>query len=102
MKCKQRKFIFIMYHVTEIFSFCRDLNNQVSNLFWDLKLTFHFTFWILFWDLGFIVLALTSSHSSSSPGAESNQSNVTCFDIIRSHQTSLLVRRQEVRENSQI
>ena len=44
--------------------------------------------------------ALASSHSS--PGVESNQSNVTCFDLIRSHQTRLLVRRQEVRENSQI
>ena len=49
-----------------------------------------------------IVLALTSSHSSSSPGVESNQGNVTCFDLFRSHQTRLLVRRQEVRENSQI
>ena len=49
-----------------------------------------------------IVLALTSSHSSSSPGVESNHSNVTCFDLVRSHQTRLLVRRQEVRENSQI
>ena len=30
------------------------------------------------------MLALTSSHSSSSPGVESNQSNVTCFNLIRS------------------
>ena len=45
------------------------------------------------------MLALTSSHSTSSPGVESNQSNVTCF-YIRSLQTCLLVRRQEVRENS--
>ena len=29
-------------------------------------------------------------------------SNVTCFDLIRSHQSRLLVRRQEVREKSQI
>ena len=42
------------------------------------------------------MLALTSSHSSSSPGVESNQNNVTCFDLIRSHQTRLLVRQQEV------
>ena len=40
------------------------------------------------------VLALTSSHSSSSPGVESNQKN---FDLIRTHQTHLLVRRHEVR-----
>ena len=45
------------------------------------------------------MLALTSSHSTSSPGVESNQSNVTYF-YIRSLQTCLLVRRQEVRENS--
>ena len=38
----------------------------------------------------------------SSPEVESNQSNVTCFDLIWSHQTRLLVRRLEVRENSQI
>ena len=44
------------------------------------------------------MLALTSSQSSSSPGVESNQNNVTCFDLIRSHQTRLLVRRQEVRK----
>ena len=31
-----------------------------------------------------------------------SQSNVTCFNLIESHQTHLLVRRQEVRENSQI
>ena len=36
------------------------------------------------------MLTLSSSHSSSSPGVESNQSNVTCFDLIRSHQTRLL------------
>ena len=49
----------------------------------------------------FIVLSL-SPHSSSSPGVESNQSNVTCFNLIRSHQTCLLVlvRQQEVRESS--
>ena len=47
-----------------------------------------------------IVFALTCSHSSSSPRVESNQSNVTCFDLIRSHETCLLVRRQEVGENS--
>ena len=29
------------------------------------------------------MLAPTSSHSSSSPGVESNQSNVTCFDLIK-------------------
>ena len=45
-----------------------------------------------------IELVLTSSHSSLSSGVESNQSNVTCFDLIRSHQTRLLVRRQEVRK----
>ena len=49
-----------------------------------------------------IVLALTSSHSFSSLGVESNPSNVTCFNLFRSHQTRLLVRRQEVRENSHI
>ena len=27
------------------------------------------------------MLALTSSHSSSSPGVESNQNNVTCYDL---------------------
>ena len=30
-----------------------------------------------------IVLALTSSHSSSSPGVKSKQSNVTCLDLIQ-------------------
>ena len=42
------------------------------------------------------MLALTSSHSFSSPGVETNQSNVTFFDLIRSNQTCspLLVRRQ--------
>lgn len=49
-----------------------------------------------------IVLALTSSHSSSSTGIESNQTNVTRFDLVRSHQTQLLVSRKEVRENSLI
>ena len=46
-----------------------------------------------------IVLALTSSHSSSSPGVECNQSNVTFFDLIRSHQTHLLMRQKETRKN---
>ena len=35
------------------------------------------------------MLALTSSHSSSSPGVESNQSSVTCFDLIGSHRTRI-------------
>ena len=43
-------------------------------------------------------MALTSSYSFSSKGAESNQSKVTCFDLIM--QTRLLVRRKEVRQNS--
>ena len=30
-----------------------------------------------------------------SPGVESNQNNVTCFDLIRSHQTHLLVKTLE-------
>ena len=33
---------------------------------------------------------------------ESNQSYVICFDLIRFHQTHLLVRRQEVRGNSNL
>ena len=49
-----------------------------------------------------IMLEPTSFYSSPSPGVKRNQSNVTCFDLIWSHQTRLLVRRQEVRENSQI
>ena len=40
-----------------------------------------------------IVLALTNSHISLFPGVESNMSNVTCFDLIRSHKTLDATRR---------
>ena len=46
-----------------------------------------------------IVLVLTDSDSYSSLGVWSNQKNVTCFDLLRSHQTRLLERHQEVKEN---
>ena len=48
------------------------------------------------------MLTLKSSHRSSSPVVESDQSIVTCFDLIRSHQPRLLVRRQEVRKLSNL
>ena len=55
------------------------------------------TFLKLIWASKSIMLAVTSSHSSSSPGVESNQSNVICFELIRSRQdTLILVRWQKV------
>ena len=48
------------------------------------------------------VLAITSYHSSPSPDVESNQTNMTSSDLIRSYQTCLLVWQQEVSENSQL
>ena len=40
------------------------------------------------------MLTLTSTHISSSPGVESNQSNVTCFDLIRSAHTGEATRSE--------
>ena len=36
------------------------------------------------------MLAITSSRSSSSPGVESNETNVTCFDLISSSSDMLI------------
>ena len=61
-----------------IFRFC-------LRTFSSLKVTMHTSI-----VRSLFVLAQTSSHSSSSPGVESNQKN---FNLIRIHQAHLLVRR---------